>query len=495
MSLDYTLPQPNRQEGLIDRQELPKDSATLSKSTAIKVSTINILGEHSAVSSNPVSITPLRSNSLDHLIQASTRPQVMEVEKGASNVKICTKLMSLPHNAYCYSAPEVKEPASWAHLTPEQKEIKTSQCLEAYGAARAEMEKSVSIVSAKHPDTLDFVDKLCDRVFDVIKAETLMNFVEQHRRQPSADEFTLAVNSKLVQLFGKPNPSQGGGVGMNPLGIRKVFTEGNLREKMYIPFKSTYEYTQALFQDPKKLEGINAHLKKLGCDWSVDTSFANLMKEQTVKVRGGFYGYAPMSRTAREEDVRESRSPADKAAIANRLALPLNSEERVTPLSRREMLAAVGEVPQIAQQKGLDSEKVKWQPGYAWIRPKTKTEVSPELKSYTYLCGVESLRAPQVGGISGTTDNILTLARCLSLSSEKELKQGRLALIGWMVPEHNHSVHEIMTAGKAFELDYHPRADDYRDIYPDDPHFVDKVLAEQQKKGFQMPDTYLSPSD
>lgn len=419
----------------------------------------------------------------------------MDLTKLTNDLHAVVKLMHLPNHAYCYSAPQVIEPPSWKELPPEEKEEKIAHCLDQYGAARKAMENSVAVVTANHPDSMAFADKVCNRIYDMLKAETYIIFVEKHGREPDPDELTLAENMRLAELYGSADLRWAGNIGMSPLAIRKAFEEGNLREKMLIAFKSTHAWTGKIFNDSDKVSKLNERLKQMGCDWSIDEAMIANLKAGAKDNPYGIYNFSPITAISRIEDIRVPRTTAEIDKVAKEVALPINSEERTIPLSSREILAATNEIPEIARKRGLDKEKIKWQPGIAHLRPKTKTEIDEQGRAYTYLSGVEVLRAPQVGSISGHTDIILTLALCLSVSTKKELKQGRLALLGFMVGDKHHSVHEIMTSGKGFELPYHPRSDDYKDIYPDDPQFVELLKKEQMKQGFQMPDSYLSPKD
>lgn len=436
---------------------------------------------------NPLAL-PAPSDS----IRQSNQPP--PIEGCVADTKRCIKLMQLPSTAYCYCAPEVHEPPSWAQLSPPEREEKVLECLESYGKARAGLEHSIAVAASSRPEALTFAQNISGRIFDLIKAEATVDFRKKERRNPTPDELTLAVNHKLSKTYGSDQLSAGG-VGVNPLAIRKVFREGNLREQMFIPYNSIYGNLD-LFKNTEKLKEINECLKEMGTNWSLDLTFIEQMQELTkdkTTREGGFFAHARVAGLSRDEETRESRTPVERARVAQELALPVASFDRTTPLSPREILAQTGEIPSLANRTGLDAEKVKWRSGAAWYRAKTKAEADPNAKTHQYLSGVEILRAPQTASISGTTDTILTLARCLSFSSEKELIDGRLALLGWMVGEKDHSVHEIMTASKAFELPYSARADDYQDIYPGDSAFIEQLTAEQKKQGLALPDTYLSP--
>lgn len=109
-----------------------------------------------------------------------------------------------------------------------------------------------------------------------------------------------------------------------------------------------------------------------------------------------------------------------------------------------------------------------------------------------YLKAVEALGLPQQAGISGSTDQTLTMAGIVGITSVEEINRLRLMYLGWMTSCDDHSVDEILTSAKAFGVPYTPAPDYYKQIYPQDPRFVDKVAAGQKKRGYELPDYYLS---
>ncbi|MEC7840368.1 MAG: hypothetical protein VX777_10055 [Chlamydiota bacterium] len=110
-----------------------------------------------------------------------------------------------------------------------------------------------------------------------------------------------------------------------------------------------------------------------------------------------------------------------------------------------------------------------------------------------YLDAIESLGLPQYSGISGSTDQTITIAGLVGIQSLEELYDLRLLYIPWMSGHEDHTTDEILTAMKSFGVPYKPSADYYKDIYPDlASDFIEKVQISQRKKGFELPDYYLS---
>lgn len=113
--------------------------------------------------------------------------------------------------------------------------------------------------------------------------------------------------------------------------------------------------------------------------------------------------------------------------------------------------------------------------------------------SSEYLKAVRELGLPTLAGISGTLDQSTTMAGIVSIGMDREeLENLRLAYIAWMVSSDDHSLHEIMVSGKTFGLPYTPRPNGYDDVAPSKPLFSQRVGIMQYKRGFFLPEQYLS---
>jgi len=116
----------------------------------------------------------------------------------------------------------------------------------------------------------------------------------------------------------------------------------------------------------------------------------------------------------------------------------------------------------------------------------------PSTSDSPYLKAVDALGLPQQAGISGSTDQTLTMAGVVGITSVEEIKRLRLMYLGWMTSNDDHSVDEIMTSAKSFGVPYTPSPDYYKNIYAENPAFVDMIAAEQTRRGYALPDHYLS---
>ncbi len=74
-----------------------------------------------------------------------------------------------------------------------------------------------------------------------------------------------------------------------------------------------------------------------------------------------------------------------------------------------------------------------------------------------------------------------------------QLEMIKLAFLGFMVPNTDHSVHEIMQSSKTFGLEYTPGPGYEKDVYPTGGEgFIQKLAQNQSLRGYKLPGYYLS---
>ncbi|MEO5899557.1 MAG: DUF4157 domain-containing protein [Ilumatobacteraceae bacterium] len=94
--------------------------------------------------------------------------------------------------------------------------------------------------------------------------------------------------------------------------------------------------------------------------------------------------------------------------------------------------------------RGTSTTKVEWEQGREYYSVVVNSAVDK---------AAAKVRARLEAGISGSTDLILHAAQNLGLSMEKQRKL-RLALIGWMLSNRDHTFYEIMEASKSYGLPF-----------------------------------------
>jgi len=418
---------------------------------------------------------------------------------------------------FSYIAPHVQIPENLKkELSPEKLKDLKEACLSDYRTAMRAMEDSVADVAGSHLDSMKFADKLNSRLFSFI--ETYAEVLLEEEGRISADsnpdikkaQIDLKVNELLVSIFSdkkqvgdrgtveQGNKSEAGNIGMNPLAIRRAFKDGNLREKMYLPYKTTiWASTYAIFSNPEKIDKINQKLQESGKDWQVNTEMLKQVKEEKSLP----FHYSPYAGETKPGSLRTALDPAETQKMVEEKSLPVNASEgqRRLPLSDREKRHATGELTPESTQLGdtlknsyesRAQEQVQWKPGSYWYKTSTNAE---QLTPHDYLTASEAVGARGVAGISGSVDLILTISMYFGMTNFKELEQGRLACLGWMMLDAvDHSVNEIMTSSKGFGFDYTPSPTSYRQIYSQDPGFIGKLETAQESRNTLLPDNCLS---
>lgn len=131
---------------------------------------------------------------------------------------------------------------------------------------------------------------------------------------------------------------------------------------------------------------------------------------------------------------------------------------------------------------------IPWVAGKHFFKLYDNTAVSSP-----YLDYIEALGLPQYAGISGSSDQTFTMAGVVGVNSLEELMGLRLLYIPWMGANHDHTADEIMISVKAFGLPYTPSADYYKQLYPDlEETLTAEIQKEQRRRGYELPDYYLS---
>lgn len=374
-----------------------------------------------------------------------------------------------------------------------------NKLLNAYKVAMQTLEDSVADVAISHPESIAFANTLSDRIFTFIEKYAEVS-LEPQDLSPNAfqrkAQIDLKMNEILVSIFScKISTAKGlietgidneaGNVGTNPLAIRKAFKEGNLREKMYIIYKTNWNFTHEIFIKPELLNKINAKLTTYQVDSSV------FPKAHAP------YDYGLYAKQTSIGELRIKRSPEEVEKMRLEKNLTINATNRRIPLSERELRHATKELNPDSSKLSTDlrnmyhyraKEKIGWTSGSCWFQPISN---NGRTHKNDYLAAVESIYAPSLAGISGTTDLILTMSLYFGMSSRKELETARLGCLGVMLDNQDHTVAEIMVASKSFGLDYELSPDCYKYIFSQDMNFIKKLEEAQNKKGSDLPDRCL----
>lgn len=396
-----------------------------------------------------------------------------------------------------------------ASLEKEKLEQVQQQAMSQYRDAKIALEQSITDVATKDSGALDFASKLATRMLILTEIVAELGYIVDRgiykAPEPARTEqlkkvgvSLKAIDARAPELLAemtkkwaktkvigesgndveKGNISEAGFAGLSPLAIEHAAT-GNLRERMYITYKTDCNFSEQLFQHDNIVELINAKLKEKGYDWQINTEVIKELKTRTRERFGNLF--LPGAYAQSREGSRLTHGEAYRRAFAKNSPTVHEMESSRIPLSERELLSQSGDLSRDADTR------VQWLPGQAW---------SYVDKRHSSVRAAEETGDVMSTGISGTTDRVLTLGYLMGVfdgaDKEKSMRDALVACVGWMSNEKDHTVHEILTSAKTFGLEYTAGPESYRQIKPGDDEFLEKLREAQGARGFDMPDAYLS---
>lgn len=323
-----------------------------------------------------------------------------------------------------------------------------------------------------------------------------------------------------------------GSVGQNPLAYLNIIKkgepdnpEGQFREQMYFVYMLN-NFANTVMQNPELVDFTNKMLEEGGKNWQIDKTFVHDMNQRGAKYLPPVFRYG--AQAALNSFIRSKSSEEEKKAFNQKVKIPTLQElieynetfrskktaikvtKKVTishdtsfrhQLTQRELLNQFGDL----NVKSVDTNQpLKVHAGGAGFRLPSSQELKPpatkdpkfeDAKEYIEI--IERLKIPVAAGISGTLDQTMTMAGLVGIGldedKEKDQEQIKLALLAFMIPNTDHSVHEILQSSKTFGLQYLPGPGFERYIYPSGgAHFLELLRQEQAKRGQNMPSYYLS---
>ena len=288
----------------------------------------------------------------------------------------------------------------------------------------------------------------------------------------------------MAGAFGRQDPKSAGQVGQVFDAVEKVFSQGNLREKMTAYYNSSLSSFKVFTTDlvnesawgKAGSEGLDVKGLKERKSWR-DSSKRRVLgwAERQIRGRNDALGKDLFAKDISE--FSKGGQDRDKLGPMARVWQGKTSERTVgdlgqMPLSGREKASMFGS----RATDDLTDEPLPWIEG--------KTNYTVKTKSGWYKQIHDKLGMPVVAGPSGTTDRLFDTFKWLKVSSPPA--DFRLALLGWMLTSQDHSFHEIMSmaATKGVNLPYVPGPAAYHSVAPLPlPELRDKVA-----KGREFPD-------
>lgn len=290
--------------------------------------------------------------------------------------------------------------------------------------------------------------------------------------------------------------------------------EAAFRLQMFFVYMSNH-FANLVFLEDGFLEFANSFLCKHQCGWTISQEFVDAMRAQGSSNLPPIFRYGPQARLNAVLRVlktdRSADSESKNAVTVEELIRPPSAHEKSYrdylekdfrfKLSRSEILGLTGELDLL---RLYPKSRVKYWSGSSMFHLKTAEEVklgASTLKSSAleYLKIVEELCLPTLSGISGTLDQSFAIAGLVGIGIQENdderpttLQVLKAALIAFMLPCSDHTLHEILQSSKSFGLDYIPGPGFESYVFPPGgEEFIEVLRQEQAKRNMLLPSDYL----
>lgn len=308
---------------------------------------------------------------------------------------------------------------------------------------------------------------------------------------PTANTAAKTVNEKLVsalvpefkaedeaqqkiigQTFGGTGVKYAGNVGQEFADVWGVLQSGNLRERMTATYNAMFGGFKTVFLDLIKRSAWG-EAEKRGFD-------ARKLKIRKRQLSGAFHNWGRKKDAyggADDYDIyRDPRNPLDRKHIGNIESGLLAKKPRYEKPKGEDTITKrkVGELNEGPFKAGLSDrekkfmfsnkdrtadvsdERLSWEEGGSKWDMNDKSAWVQRIKN--------DLKMPVIAGPSGTALRFFQMWEWL----KKPIKsvEWRLALLGWMLVENDHSFHEIMQMGTDYGAPYKAGQDAYKSIDP-----------------------------
>lgn len=303
-----------------------------------------------------------------------------------------------------------------------------------------------------------------------------------------------------------------GSLGQNPLAYLNAVRQGEqdnleaeFRHQMYFVYMSNH-FANAVMQNQTFIHFANLMLQKEDKGWQIDPHFVLAMNQRKPQELPPLFRYGsqaalgkflrrPNKEESNEKNWKHYPNPTLEELITNKVSLFAYFRYKLTD---RELLYKFGDL----KKEALDLQQpARFWTGATAFYLNELTDIKEHSKTaklaIKYIKMVNKLCIPVIAGPSGTLDQSATMAglvgMCIKKNRQVDLEILRLAYLAFMVPNADHSVHEIMQSAKTFGLEYTPGPGFEKFIYPHGGRqFVEHLKENQYKRGYKLPSYYLS---
>ncbi|MBI3220771.1 MAG: hypothetical protein HYZ44_14750 [Bacteroidetes bacterium] len=304
-----------------------------------------------------------------------------------------------------------------------------------------------------------------------------------------------------------------GTLGQNPLAYLNAVRDGDpdnsqaeFRGQLYFVYMSKY-FADAVLINQEFIQFFNREYGGEGTgrvNWSIDQEFVVAMNARGPQHLPPMFRYG--SNAAMNGEIRTSATAAESADYDAKHPSPTIAEVMggsarldqnfMYRLGKRELMNEIGDFD---LRRGALDASLHYISGGRFFRLRKASEMSigaEDARKYAEM--TEILCIPTVSGVSGTLDLSTTMAGLVGLGIHQktdpgELEKIRLAYLAFMIPNKDHTVHEIMQSSKTYGCEYvaGPGYEQY--IYPADrERFIRRLQEAERARGVELPSYYLS---
>lgn len=391
-------------------------------------------------------------------------------------------------------------------LTPKKIADIERSCLEDYDKSLIALEEAIADVALNSEEVNEFMTFSSMRLLELIEVYAEVLAEDGAFKGFLSDDPDLRVYMLLAKMLNDMHKLLGedaGQTGTNALALKRVLTEGNIRERMCL-FQSIRDPIMIeLKKHPEHVEKINAKLRERGKDWKI---------EENLPAFDNWAGHVRIVREKGSDIFREKRPVQEREALrcemvpTHRMA---RSQERV-PLSEREARYAL-RIPVLSKVTDEELDKpIFWTPGAAYWKSLSPSDIDqmrdegkilPERydRARPIIDAIRETRMVQMAGISGSADIVLSTFLSMGIATLSEMYLARLACMGWLIDLKAHSALEVGVVAQSYGVPFVLSPTYYNDIVPPEMEiFHEKFLLNleiaQKERGHELPDHYLSES-
>lgn len=321
-------------------------------------------------------------------------------------------------------------------------------------------EKAVTLIASKNTKAKAFSNEISRRVLEIMKAHH--DLEENPLNRPLTNKEALNSEIHLIKKIRErcgcdndKNHTYSGNGSWSPQATLNILNNGELTEQMTLLYNQLFfAYLKDIYEDARLVTEINSRLTHRGAGFQINEAMLTQDREGSrISPYGGKFLVPPEKQIQfMASGDRVKRSDEEKITLMEQHLSKLDRRQ-YTERQLRTALPSIDigifskeyEKLQKGEPTILNDLPLHWESGHCCYFIKTSSPFSQD---------AEEKGLPIMTGPSGTTDAFLHTAQYLGMDSAEEMKAGTLAVIAWMLPTKDHSLHEIRICAAEYGISY-----------------------------------------